>query len=103
MSMEEKLELRVDDSFLKITDHVADNLGTNRSNLVRNAIEDYLKKQIEENDVMKEIIVENYLDGEVAYAELQKLFGFEDAQAIKVTKEAYDRSDEIVSDIAEEL
>lgn len=103
MSMEEKLELRVDDSFLTITDHIADNLGKNRSSLVREAIEDYLQKQIEENDFMKEIVVEDYLDGEVAYAELQKLLGFEDAQAIRATKEAYERSDEIVSDIADEL
>ncbi len=103
MSMEEKLELRVHDSLLTLTDHMADNLGTNRSDFVRQAIEDYLHKQFEENEGMKEILVEEYLEGEVPFAELQRLLGFEDARAIRATKEAYDRSDDVIADIADEL
>lgn len=103
MAKKRNLQLRVEDSFVDMADRVAQELNMNRSQLVRQAILEYIQEQFDQNKHLKEILVDDYLAGDVSFEDLKRVIGEDSARGIRASKLAYEESEETVAEIAKDL
>jgi len=88
------------EKLLKKADVMAEIMHRNRTELMKEALRDYLGK-FESDEEFKEKVVELYLDEELEFEELKTLIGNQDAESVKATAEVLNSSEEKSDGLAE--
>ena len=94
-----RIDLRLPNELVEKTDILAKLEYKNRTEVVRNALAEYLRK-IETTMQLREKAVESYLDDKLTYNELAVVIGRQNAESVKVSKRLLERGNRIAEDIA---
>lgn len=94
-----RVNFRIPDELLEKADVAARITHKNRTELVTEALRDYLEG-VEDEDAFREELVELYLEDELGYEVLTAFVGRQDAAAIRASRTILDHGDEIAEDLA---
>ena len=94
-----RIDLRLPNELVEKTDILAKLEYKNRTEVVRNALAEYLRK-IETTMQLREKAVESYLDDKLTYNELAVVIGRQNAESVKVSKRLLEGGYRIAEDIA---
>lgn len=95
-----RVNFRLPDELLERADVAAEVTHKNRTEIIKNALHEYLK-EVEDDEAFKESVVELYLDDRIGFETLAEFIGRQDAEAIKASKSILDRGDELADEIAD--
>lgn len=93
------MNLRLPEKLVEEADGVAEVKHKNRTELIKEALDDYLRKHKGGEEFKKEI-VDLYLEGEISYEVLKTIIGRENAEAARSSKEILERGEEIADRMA---
>lgn len=94
-----RVNFRIPDELLEKADVAAEITHKNRTEIVTEALREYLDG-VEDEDAFREELVELYLDDEIGYDVLKTFVGRQDAESVRASKAVLDRGDDIASDLA---
>lgn len=96
-----QVSMRIDSKLLDELDYIADGEFKRRSDVIRDALVDYVKHQIEIQKI-KEMVTQQFLDGKLNFDDFARVVGFDTAQEIKIVNETLKESIESAKKDAEE-
>ena len=85
------LTVREDAGVIRKLDNLARLRFGKRSDIVREALQAYLKKEAELKDI-KKVIAKKFAKGEISFDEVVQLLGYEEARKIAFYKELAEKS-----------
>lgn len=94
-----RVNFRIPDELLEKADVAATITHKNRTEIVTEALREYLDG-VEDEDAFKEELVELYLDDELGFDVLKTFVGRQDAESVRASKAVLDRGDDIAADLA---
>lgn len=102
MSSDEKkrVQFRAPQGLVDRADALATVLGTDRTDVLTDALREYLREASHEDDLVQEI-ASAYYDGDISFQQLTGLVGHEQAANFRVLKDQL--SEEFVEETADEL
>ena len=95
-----KVNFRLPDELVDKADVAAEVTHKNRTEIVREALRQYLE-EVEDDESFREDIVDLYLEDEIGFDTLKEFLGRQDAESIRASKNLLERGDEIADDLAE--
>jgi len=95
-----KVNFRIPEELIEKADVAAKVTHRNRTEIVIEALRDYLD-EIEDEEAFKEEVVELYLDGEVGFDVLQAFVGRQDAESVRASKALLDDGEQLADELAE--
>jgi predicted transcriptional regulator len=98
--MTTKVNFRLPDELIKKADVAAEVTHKNRTDIIVEALQDYLK-EVEDDEKFKEEVVELYLEDEISFEVLKEFVGRQDAESVKTSKNLLDQGDELADELAE--
>lgn len=87
----EQVSIRMDSRLLKEIDRIAHEKFKRRSDIIRDALTEYVEEELEEEKV-KELVTRKFLEGEIDYRDFAKVVGVEKAREIEIAKETLEES-----------
>ena len=87
----EQVSIRVDSRLLHELDQIAHKKYKRRSDIIRDALVDYVEHDMEAKEV-KEIITTQFLEGKIGFDDFSRVVGIDTAEQIKITKETLEES-----------
>lgn len=94
-----KVNFRIPEELIEKADVAAKVTHKNRTDIVIEALRDYLD-EIEDEEAFEEEIVELYLEGEVGFDVLRAFLGRQDAEAVRASKTLLDDGEQLAEDLA---
>lgn len=94
-----RVNFRIPDELLEKADVAATITHKNRTEIVTEALREYLDG-VEDEDAFKEELVELYLDDEIGFDVLKTFVGRQDAESVRASKAVLDHGDDIAADLA---
>lgn len=95
-----RVNFRIPDELLEKADVAARITHKNRTEIVTEALREYLDG-VEDEDAFKEELVELYLDDEIGFDVLKAFVGRQDAESVRASKDLLDRGGDVAADLAE--
>lgn len=95
-----RINVRLPEKLVRETDGIANVEHKNRTELIKDALRDYLGKK-EADEEFKEKIVDMYLDDEISYEVLKAIIGRKDSEAARASKEILERGEKIADEMAD--
>ena len=95
-----KINFRLPDELVEKADIAAEVSHKNRTEIVRDALQQYLK-EVEDDEKFQEAVVDLYLDDETELKVLKEFIGRQDAEAVQASKNILEHSDELADELAE--
>ena len=95
-----RVNFRLPEDLLQKTDIAAKISHKNRTEIVKEALREYLEDE-EDDEKFKEAIVELYLDDEIGFEVLKEFIGRQDAEAVRASKTLLDQGDDVAEELAE--
>lgn len=102
MSSENKskrVNFRLPKDLIDIADVTAKVEHKNRTQVVKEALNEHIQKTMDED--FKQKVIDLYLEDELEYEVLREVLGSEDAEAVKSSKEILNQSDEMAEELSE--
>lgn len=96
-----RVNFRLPDELVDKTDVAAELTHRNRTEIVTQALREFLE-EIEDDEKVKEGVVELYLDGQISFEVLTEFVGRQDAESVRASKALLDRSDELADELADQ-
>ena len=87
----EQVSIRVDPRLLRELDRIANKKYKRRSDVIRDALVDYVEHDVEIQEV-KELIIDQFLKGKIGFEEFGRIVGFDIAEQVKIAKETLQES-----------
>jgi len=87
----EQVSIRVDPRLLKELDRIANKKYKRRSDVIRDALVDYVEHDVEIQEV-KELVIDQFLKGKISFEEFGRIVGFDIAEQVKIAKETLQES-----------
>ncbi|MFW6048395.1 MAG: ribbon-helix-helix domain-containing protein [Candidatus Natronoplasma sp.] len=87
----EQISLRMDSRLLEEIDRIAHEKYKNRSDIIRDALVEYVEEELEEEEI-KELVTRKFLEGELEYRDFAKVVGIEKAKETGTAKEVLEES-----------
>jgi len=87
----EQVSIRVDSRLLHVLDQIAHKKYKRRSDIIRDALVDYVEHDLEIREV-KEIITNQFLEGKIGFDDFSRVVGIDTAEQIKIAKETLEES-----------
>jgi len=87
----EQVSIRVDSRLLHELDQIAHTKYKRRSDIIRDALVDYVEHDLEAREV-KEIITNQFLEGKIDFDDFSRVVGIDTAEQIKIAKETLEES-----------
>jgi len=87
----EQVSIRVDSRLLHELDQIAHKKYKRRSDIIRDALVDYVERNVEAREV-KEIITDQFLEGKIDFDDFSRVVGIDTAEQIKIAKETLEES-----------
>jgi metal-responsive CopG/Arc/MetJ family transcriptional regulator len=97
--MATRVNFRLPEKLLEKADVTAEATHRNRTELVKEALREYLGK-FESDEDFKRKVVELYLDEELEFEEMKAVIGKQDAGSVKASSEILDKADEKAEKLA---
>jgi len=98
--MTTRVNFRLPDDLLEKTDIAAAVTHKDRTEIVREALQDYLDA-VEDDEAFKEAVVDLYLDDEIGFDVLKEFIGRQDAEAVRASKTILEQGDNLADELAE--
>lgn len=95
-----KVNFRLPEDLLEKTDVAAEITHKNRTELIVEALQEYLR-EVEDEDAFKEAVVELYLDDKIGFDTLKQFVGRQDAESVRASKSLLDRGSDLADELAE--
>lgn len=95
-----RVNFRLPEELVERADVAASATHRDRTAIVREALRSYLA-EIEDDEAVRESVVELYLDGEIGFETLVAFLGRQDAEAVRASRRLLDRGDEIADELAD--
>ncbi len=86
-----QISIRMDSRLLEEIDRIANEKYKNRSDIIRDALVEYVEGELEEEEI-KEKVTKKFLEGELEYRDFAKVVGIEKAKEIEIAKEVLEES-----------
>lgn len=97
--MTTRVNFRLPEKLLEKADVTAEATHRNRTELMKEALREYLGN-FENDEDFKKKVVELYLDEELGFEEMKAVLGKQDAESVKATSDILDKSDEKAAKLA---
>ncbi|MFB6228221.1 MAG: CopG family ribbon-helix-helix protein [Halobacteriales archaeon] len=98
--MTKKVNFRLPDELVEKADVAAKVSHTNRTQIITEALQEYLQEAENEGE-FREAVIELYLDDEISFKVLKEFIGRQDAESVRASKKLLDRGDELADELAE--
>ncbi|WP_266083085.1 CopG family transcriptional regulator [Haladaptatus caseinilyticus] len=95
-----KVNFRLPEELVTHADIAAEVTHKNRTELLIEALREYLK-EIESEESFQEAVVELYLADELDFEILQDIIGRQDAEAVRTSKQLLDEGDDLANKLAD--
>lgn len=95
-----RVNFRLPDDLLEKADVAAEVTRKNRTELIVDALREYLQ-DVEDEDAFKEAVIELYLDGEIGFDTLKQFVGRQDAESVRASKTILDQGEDLADELAE--
>ncbi|PSQ39400.1 CopG family transcriptional regulator [Halobacteriales archaeon SW_5_70_135] len=95
-----RVNFRLPEDLVDKTDVAAEVNKKNRTEIVREALQDYLE-DVENDERFKEAVVELYLDDRIGFELLKEFIGRQDAESVRASKTILDRGDKLANELAD--
>jgi predicted DNA-binding protein len=98
--MTTRVNFRLPDDLVEKADVAAAATHKNRTEIVVEALEDYLD-EMEDQETFKQTVVDLYLDDEIEFESLKQVIGRQDAESVRASKTLLAQGEEMADDIAQ--
>jgi metal-responsive CopG/Arc/MetJ family transcriptional regulator len=95
-----KVNFRLPEELVTHADIAAEVTHKNRTELLIEALREYLK-EIESEESFQEAVVELYLADELDFETLKDIIGRQDAEAVRTSKQLLDQGDDLADKLAD--
>jgi predicted DNA-binding protein len=95
-----KVNFRLPNELVEKADIAAEVLHKNRTEIVRDALQQYLN-EVEDDETFQEAVVELYLDDEIRFETLRQFIGWQDAEAAQASKTTLNQGDDLADELVE--
>ena len=95
-----KVNFKLPDDLLEKTDIAAEITHKNRTDIITEALQEYLG-EVENDEEFKEAVIDLYLDDRIGFEVLKEFLGRQDAEAVRASKTLLDQGDELADEMAE--
>jgi len=95
-----RVNFRIPEDLIEKADIAAKVTHKNRTEIVTEALRDYLE-DIEDEEAFKEDIIELYLNDDISFEILQEFIGRQDAESVRASKTLLDEGEELADELAE--
>ena len=95
-----RVNFRLPEDLVDKADAVAEISKKNRTEIVREALQDYIE-DVENDEKFKEAVVELYLDDRIGFELLKEFIGRQDAESVRASKTILDRGDNLADELAD--
>ena len=95
-----RVNFRLPEDLIEKADIAATVAQKNRTEIVTEAIREYLN-EIEDEEAFKEDVVELYLADEIEFETLQQFVGRQDAESVRASKALLDEGEALAEELAE--
>ena len=95
-----RVNFRLPEDLLQKTDVAAEITHKNRTDILKEALQEYLE-DVEDSEKFKEAVIELYLDDQISFEVLKEFIGRQDAEAVKASKNILDQGDELAQELAD--
>lgn len=95
-----RVNFRIPEELIEKADVAAKITHKNRTEIVTEALREYLD-EIEDAEAFKEELIERYLADDISYEVLKTFVGRQDAEAVRASKTLLDQGEDIADDLAE--
>lgn len=95
-----RVNFRIPDDLIEKADVAARITHKNRTEIVTEALSDYLD-EIEDEDAFREDVIDLYLDDEISFETLQEFIGRQDAESVRASKTLLDDGEALADELAE--
>ncbi|MFC6733912.1 CopG family transcriptional regulator [Haladaptatus sp. DYSN1] len=95
-----RVNFRLPEELVDHADIAAEITHKNRTELLIEALRQYLKT-IESEDDFREAVVELYLNNQIEFERLVEIIGRQDAEAVRASKQVLDRGEELADKLAD--
>ena len=95
-----KVNFRLPDDLLEKADIAAKITHKNRTDLVIEALREYVE-DIEDTDEFKETVIDLYLDDQIEFEILKEFIGHQDAEAVRASKTILDQGANLADELAD--
>ena len=87
----EQVSIRVDSRLLEEIDRLAHEKYKRRSDIIRDALTEYVEEELEEEKI-KELITRKFLEGSISYSDFIKVVGIDKAREIEIARDMLEES-----------
>lgn len=95
-----KVNFRIPDELIEKADVAAEITHKNRTEIVTEALREYLA-EIEDEAAFKEDVIELYLDDQISFETLTEFLGRQDAESVRASKTVLDQGQDLADELAE--
>ena len=95
-----RVNFRLPEDLIQKADVAAEVSKKNRTEIVKEALQEYLK-EIEEDESFEEAVVELYLEDQIEFDVLKAFVGREDAEAVRASKTLLEQGDDLAAELAD--
>jgi len=92
--MSRKVNFRLPDKLVEKADVAADISHRNRTEIVKEALRQYLR-EVENEEKFREDLVELYLEDEIGFETLKEFIGRRDAESVRASKSLLDQGEDL--------
>ncbi len=95
-----RVNFRLPDELLERADVAAEVTHRNRTEIVKEALRNYLD-DVEDDEAFREAVIDLYLDDEIGFETLRAFLGRQDAEAVRASRSVLDEGEELADDLAD--
>lgn len=95
-----RVNFRLPDDLVDKADVAAKVSHKNRTEIVKEALQEYLK-EVENDEEFKEAVIELYFDEEIGFGVLKQFIGRQDAESVRASKTLLDQGDDLADGLAD--
>lgn len=95
-----RVNFRLPEELLKKADVAAEITHKNRTEIIKEALQQYFE-EVEDDEKFKEEIIELYLEDQIGFETLKEFVGRQDAEAVQASKSVLEQGDELADELAD--
>lgn len=95
-----RVNFRIPEELIEKADVAAKITHKNRTEIVTEALQEYLT-EIEDEDAFREAVIDLYLDDQVSFETLTQFIGRRDAESVRASKALLDQGDALADELAD--
>jgi len=95
-----KVNFRLPDELVEKTDAVAEISHATRTDIVKQALQEYFK-QVEDDEKVQEEVTDLYLEDKIGFDVLKEFIGRQDAESVRASKNIIEDGEDLADELAD--